>query len=58
MNITKFMKRKCIFGITMGTKIEPLLDDENLKWLNRYDKAYGILRLFASPNILDHIISI
>ena len=42
----------------MGTETEPLLDDEKPRWLNKYDKAYGILCLFVSPNILDQIISI
>ena len=42
----------------MGIEIEPLLDAEKPKWLNRYDKAYGILCLSVSPNILDQIISI
>ena len=42
----------------MGTEIEPLLDVEKPKWLNRYDKAYGIMCLSISLNILDQIISI
>ena len=53
-----FLKRKRLFEITMGTETEPLLDAEKPKWLNRYDKAYGILCLSVSPNILDQIISI
>lgn len=53
-----FLKRKSFFEITMGTETEPLLDVEKPKWLNRYDKAYGILCLSVSPNIIDQIISI
>ena len=48
-----FLKRKCIFGITTGTEMEPLFDVENPKWLDRFEKAYGILCLYVYPNILD-----
>lgn len=53
MKMTNFMKIKHLFKITMGTEIEPLLDVEKPKCLNRFDKAYGILCLFVSPNIID-----
>ena len=58
MKMMNFLKRKHIFEITMGIDTKPLLDVENPKLLNRYDKAHGILCLFVSPNILDKIISI
>ena len=58
MKMMNFLKRKRLFEITMGTEAEPLLDAEKPKWLNRYDKAYGIMCLSVSPNILDFIISI
>ena len=58
MKMMNVLKRKRLFEITMGTETEPLLDAEKPKWLNRYDKAYGILCLSVSPNILDQIISI
>ena len=58
MKMMIFLKRKRLFEITMGIETEPLLDAEKPKWLNRYDKAYGILCLSVSPNILDQIISI
>ena len=58
MKIINFLKSKRLFRIKMGTKIEPLLDVENPKWLNKCDKFYGILSLYVSPNILDQIISI
>ena len=58
MKMMNFLKIKLLFGITMGTETEPLLDAEKPKWLNRYDKAYGISCLSVSPNILDQIISI
>ena len=53
MKMPIFLKRKHIFGITTGTKREPLFDVENPKWLNRFKKSYGILCLYVSPNILD-----
>ena len=48
-----FLKRKRIFGITMGAEMEPLFDVENPKLLNRFEKSYGILCLYVSPSILD-----
>ena len=53
MKMPIFLKRKCIFGITMGTETKPLFDVENPKWLNRFEQAYGILCLYVSPNIID-----
>ena len=58
MKMMNFLERKRLFEITMGIETEPLLDAKKPKWLNIYDKAYGILCLFVSPNILDQIISI
>ena len=58
MKMMNFLKRKRLFEITMGIETKPLLDVEKPKWLNRFDKAYGVLCLSVSPNILDLIISI
>ena len=53
MKMMNFLKGKRLFKITMGIETKPLLDAEKTKWINRYDKAYGILCLSISPNILD-----
>ena len=42
----------------MRTNTKPLLDAKKPKWINRYDKAYYIMCLYFSPNIVDQIISI
>jgi hypothetical protein len=39
----------------MGIKFEPILDDENMKWLNVCDEAYGLLCLSISLDLLFHI---
>ena len=53
MKMMNFLKREHLFEITMRTNTEPLLDAKKPKWLNKYDKAYGIPCLSVSPNILD-----
>ena len=58
LKMMNFLKSKCLFRITMGTEIEPLLDAKKTRWINGYDKAYGIICIVVSPNIFDHIISI
>jgi len=39
----------------MGIKFESILDDENMKWFNICDEAYGLLCLSISLDLLFHI---
>jgi hypothetical protein len=39
----------------MGIKFEPILDDENMKWFNKCDEAYGLLCLSISLDLIFHI---
>jgi hypothetical protein len=39
----------------MGIKFESILDDENMKWFNICDEAYGLLCLSISLDLIFHI---
>lgn len=50
-----FLRSRGLFKIMMGTKVESTPNVEKLKWFNRCDKAYGLLYLFVSLDLLFHI---
>ena len=50
-----YLKRQCLFDVSIGALSEPKYYEEKIDWLNNCDRAYGIMCLGMSPNI-NHII--
>ena len=49
MNI--YLKRQCLFDVSIGALSKPNYYEEKIDWLNNCDRAYGIFFLAMSPNI-------
>ena len=49
------LRVKCIYKVTMATKLEPNASTEKIKWHNRRDETYGILCLSISRDLLFHL---
>jgi hypothetical protein len=49
------LKGKDLYQIVMATEAEPTLALENFKYLNRMDKAHGLLCMTISLNLWFHI---
>ena len=48
------LRDKCIYRVTMATKVDPNVAIQKIKRHNRRDEAYGILCLSISSDILFH----
>ena len=46
-----YLKRKFLFNVYIGAFSEPNYYEENINWMNHFDRAYGIMYLGMSPNI-------
>ena len=42
------LREKCLYRVTMETKVEPNAVADKIKWHNRRDEAYGLLCLSIS----------
>ena len=49
------LRVKGLYRVTMEIESEPNADVENIKWHNRRDEAYGLLRLSISRDLLFHL---
>ena len=50
-----YLKRQCLFDVSIGALREPKFYEEKIDQLNNCDRAYGIMCLAMSPN-LHHLI--
>ena len=55
-NISAYLKRQCLFDVSIGILSEIESYEENIDWINNFDKDYGIMCLGMSPNI-HHLIN-
>ena len=46
-----YLKRQCLFDVSIGALNEPESYEENIDWINNCDRDYGIMCLGMSPNI-------
>ena len=49
--MSTYLKRKCLFDVSIGVFSELESYEENIDWINNFYRAYGILCLGMSPNI-------
>ena len=49
------LREKCLYRVTMSTKVEPNVAVEKIKGNNRRDEAYGLLCLIISRDLLFHL---
>ena len=53
--MSAYLKRQCLFEVSIGALSEPESYEENIEWLNNCDRAYGIMCLGMYPN-MHHLI--
>ena len=56
--MSAYLKRKCLFDVSIGALSEPESYEEKIDWLNNCDRAYGIMCLGMYPNIYHLIDSV
>ena len=49
--MSAYLKRQCLFDVSIGGLSEPESYEEKIDWINNCDRAYGIMCLGMSPNI-------
>ena len=49
--MSAYLKRQCLFDVSIGALSEPESYEEKINWINNFDRAYGIMCLGMSPNI-------
>ena len=49
--MSSYLKRQCIFYVSISALSEPESYEENIEWMNNCDRAYGIMCFGMSPNI-------
>ena len=49
--MSAYLKRQCLFDVSIGVLSEPDSYEDNIYWLNNCDIYYGIMCLGMSPNI-------
>ena len=49
--MSAYLKRQCLFDVSIGVLSELESYEEKTDWLNNCDRAYGIMCLGMSPNI-------
>ena len=52
-----YLKRQCLFDVSISALSELESYEENIDWLNNCDRSYGIMCLGMSPNIYHLIYS-
>ena len=50
-NMSTYLKRQCLFEVSIGALSEPESYGENIDWINNCDRYYGIMCLVMSINI-------
>ena len=56
--MSTYLKRQCLFDVSIGELSEPESYKENIDWINNCDRDYGIMCLGISPNIHHLIYSV
>ena len=49
--MSAYLKRQCLFDVSIGALSEPESYEEKIDWINNCDRDYGIMCLGISPNI-------
>ena len=49
--MSAYLKRQCLFNVSIGALSEPESYEENIDWINNCNRDYGIMCLGMSPNI-------
>ena len=49
--MSAYLKRQCLFDVSIGALSEPESYEEKIDWINNCDRDYGIMCLGMSPNI-------
>ena len=49
--MSAYLKRQCLFDVSIGALSEPESYEEKINYMNNYDRDYGIMCLEMSPNI-------
>ena len=49
--MSAYLKRHCLFEVSIGTLSEPESYEESIDWMNNCDRDYGIMCFGISPNI-------
>ena len=49
--MSTYLKRQCLFDVSIGVLSEPESYEENIDWINNCDRYHGIICLGMSPNI-------
>ena len=49
--MSTYLKRQCLFDVSIGPLRKLKSYEENIDWLNIFDRAYGIMCLEMSPTI-------
>ena len=49
--MSAYLKRQCLFEVSIGAFSEPESYEDNIDWLNNCNRDYGIICLEMSPNI-------
>ena len=42
-NMSAYLKRLCLFDVSIGALSEPQYYEENIDWINNFDRDYGIM---------------
>ena len=56
--MSAYLKRQCLFDVSIGALSEPKSYEVKIDWLNNCDRAYGIMCLAMSPDIHHLIYSV
>ena len=49
--MSTYLKRQCLFDVSIGALSESESYEENIDWINNDDRFYGIMFFGMSPNI-------
>ena len=49
--MSAYLKRQCLFDVSIGALSEPESYEEKIEWINNCDRYYGIMCLVMYPNI-------
>ena len=49
--MSAYLKRQCLFDVSIGALSEPESYEEKIDWINNCDRSYGIMWLGTSPSI-------
>ena len=39
--MSEYLKRQCLFDVSIGALIEPMFYEENIDWINNCDRAWN-----------------